>query len=115
MASGEESQKLGLADFLRQVRNELLEGSREQGQKILELKNVELEVSFVVGKAAKGGVKFWIVEAGGEYSKQQTHTVKLTLIPIQDVPPPSVGGGGGGGDPGKGRLMYFRRPDDRET
>jgi len=82
MALEEDLLRLGLSDFIKSVRAELIEASTHEGDPILELKDVELEVSFVVGKNAKGGVKLWVVDAGGEYSKQQTQTVKLTMTPI---------------------------------
>lgn len=45
---------------------------------------VSLQVSVTSDKSAKAGVKWWLVEAGGEVSRQlaSTHTVKLTLEPV---------------------------------
>ncbi|KAB7739155.1 hypothetical protein GA707_20545 [Nostocoides sp. F2B08] len=43
-----------------------------------------MEVAVTSDKTAKAGVKWWLVEAGGEVSRQlsATHTVKLTLDPV---------------------------------
>ena len=45
---------------------------------------VTLQVAVTVQGTAKAGVKWWLIEAGGELSREKvaTQTVKLTLEPV---------------------------------
>ena len=45
---------------------------------------VTLQVAFTTTRAAKAGVKWWLIEAGGELAREKvaTQTVKLTLEPV---------------------------------
>ncbi len=84
--SQKEPHRIGLAEFLQTVRAELLKARDEAKEPILKLEDVELELSFVVTGTAKGGVNFWVVDLGGNYSKQQVHTVRLKLAPLKETP-----------------------------
>lgn len=45
---------------------------------------LSLEVAVTSDKTVKGGVRWWLIEAGAETARQltATHTVKLTLEPL---------------------------------
>ena len=45
---------------------------------------VELELSVEQTGGGKGGVRFWVVEAGGEHSRAQgrTHRITVPLTPL---------------------------------
>lgn len=57
---------------------------------------VELEATIVVAEEAgvRGGVKFWVVEAGADAKEieARTHRVKLTLNPTVAGGPVHIGG-----------------------
>jgi hypothetical protein len=76
-----------LSDMIQKLREEL-ETAQQEGKdsdfKFM-FESVELELSVVVSNSGTGkaGIKFWVVDAGGEYQKHNsvTHTFKLTLKP----------------------------------
>jgi len=76
-----------LSDLIEDLRSELQKAaSRGVGQDLVfEVEKAELEAKVVVSKTGKadGKVQFWVVSAGGGYERkgQETHTVKLTLLP----------------------------------
>lgn len=75
--------RIGIKEFLAAIRSELLSARTDDaGRAILKLSDVELEMSVATTKEADGGIKFWVVEIGGRYSKEKTHTVRLKFTPL---------------------------------
>ena len=81
--------KIPLSDMIQTLREEL-EEAQEQSKKSsvkFSLDSVELELSVAVTKTGtgKGGIKFWVIEAGGEYQKENAmiHKFILKLKPGQ--------------------------------
>lgn len=78
---------LGLADVVAQLRADLAaaiaQGENERLR--FEVGQVELDLSVTVTRSgtAKAGVRFWVVEAGGEgsVSKESVQRLHLTLQP----------------------------------
>jgi len=77
-----------LSEAIQSLRDELTRAGLDGQQKFLKFRanSVELTLQAVVtvsGKAA-GGVKWWLVDAQGELSRQSaaTQTVKITLDPV---------------------------------
>ncbi|ROR45813.1 hypothetical protein EDD39_4062 [Kitasatospora cineracea] len=83
---------VGLADAIEALRTELLKAWGGGGVRPLRFKPapVELTVQVAVTDAKKGtaGVKWWVVQAGGELSRQSvaTQTLKLVLEPVAFTP-----------------------------
>jgi len=77
------SMPLKLAEFVADLRSELVEAMRAaEGESLqFELGPVEVELTIAVDKEAKPGakVKFWVVEAGAEARIASTNTQKLKL------------------------------------
>jgi len=76
-----------LSDLIEDLRNEL-QGAASKGagqDLVFEIEKAELEAKVVVSKTgtADAKVQFWVVSAGGgyEHKGEETHTVKLTLLP----------------------------------
>jgi len=74
--------KISLGDFIKDVKQELIEAQDTSGDPFYELEEVRLEVSFVLDTSARAGGKLFVVELGGETKAQQTHKVSLTLRPL---------------------------------
>lgn len=80
-------QKFELPNVLLALRNELelAQANAENENLKFSLQEIEIEVQVAVTSEAKakGGVKFWVYEAGAEGSigKQTVHTVKLKMKP----------------------------------
>lgn len=72
--------KISLVDFIKEVKRELREAV-DTDDPFFIMGDVELEVSFVLDVAGKGGVKLLVAEVGAETKATQTHKVKLTLTP----------------------------------
>lgn len=77
-----------LADFVAALRAEL-EAARAQGARErlnFDVGPIELELELVTEKEAsvRGGLRFWIVEAGagGKWQRASRQRVKLTLTPV---------------------------------
>ena len=70
------------------LREELLQAWTASGESRLRFKpspvELTVEVAVTSDKSAKAGVRWWLIEAGGEASRQlsATHTIKLTLDPV---------------------------------
>ncbi|MFF4779099.1 trypco2 family protein [Microtetraspora fusca] len=86
-----ESAWVGLADALKSVRVELAEAMAAGEGERLKFDVGPVELEFVVelrrDVEAKAGVKVWVVEAGGSgtVSRGSTHTLKVTLNPVDST------------------------------
>ncbi|MEV7688832.1 trypco2 family protein [Streptomyces bungoensis] len=84
--------QLGLADMVTGLRMELEEAQRRAvGQQLrFTIDDVEVEATVAITRDvnAKGGVQFWVLQAGGEYTHGDatTHRIKLGLR----VPPTTL-------------------------
>lgn len=80
--------ELELANVITALRGQLQVAMSQGEDQDLRFQATGLDVEFQVGVTksvgAKGGVKFWVLELGGEASRdtQATQTVKLSLKPI---------------------------------
>ena len=98
--SGDAPNRLGIDALVTQVRSELenLEIERQSGntQPLFEMKDFDLEISFVVKQSAKtkGELETEVVTVGGEteHSKEaaQKVTLHMGVMPSQEVVVPSV-------------------------
>lgn len=79
---------IGLADAIRELRQELARAIAEGEGESLRFKPgpIELELQLEIGKegGAKAGVKWFVVSASaeGKVTQASTHKVKLTLQPV---------------------------------
>jgi hypothetical protein len=82
---------IGLAELIQQVKKELL--STVPGQSsdtpILFVESVELELQVTVSREGTGGVKIDVLsfgggELGGTLTRENVHTVKVSLSPLFD-------------------------------
>ena len=82
-----ENERVLLSDMIEDLRKELQDAATKgAGQDLVfEIEKAELEATVVVSKTGKADAKvqFWVVTAGGGYERkgEDTHTVKLTLLP----------------------------------
>ncbi len=77
----------GLTDLIGTLKRELEEVQEQPGKKLLFVETVEIEIKFVVEKAAEGSgaAKYLLfaVEGKGSYKSENVHTIKLTLHPLE--------------------------------
>ena len=84
----ENTDNLQLAEMIQVLRSELEKAQTlsEGAGIVFRTDKVELELKVAVEGTIKGegGVKFWVINAGGalEKSNAATHTFKLTLTPL---------------------------------
>ena len=82
-----EDDRVLLSDMIEDLREELQAAAlRGAGQDLVfEIEKAELEAKVVVSKTGKADAKvqFWVVSTGGGYEQkgEDTHTVRLTLLP----------------------------------
>lgn len=80
--------QIPLAQMLVALRKELLEAQRQAAEEKLQFKLEDIEVELKVGTTQKGtlkgGVKFWVCDAGGEGSveAQKLQTIRLKMKPL---------------------------------
>jgi hypothetical protein len=80
--------QIGLAEFIAQVKRELLEDDDLDGQTrpLLLVDTVELEVQITTARDARGGIKVQVLAVSGELGagakRENTHKVRVTLSPI---------------------------------
>jgi hypothetical protein len=76
--------KMPLADFVAALREELEEARRQGAKQGLrfDVGPIELELETVATReaSAKAGVRFWVVEAGGEGTATSGTTTRLKLV-----------------------------------
>lgn len=72
-----------LADAIAGLRSQLIEAmDRGGGSKVAFLvAPIELTLQAQITAGGHGGVKWWVVEAGGKAERVATQTIKLTLDP----------------------------------
>lgn len=82
--------EIGLADAIRELRQELTRAIAEGEGESLRFKPgpIELELQLEIGREGGGSaeIKWFVVSASGEgkVTRASTHTVKLTLEPLPD-------------------------------
>lgn len=82
--------EISLADTILGLRREILDAQRQAETEQLKFKidsiELELRVGATTKDVAKGGIKFWVVDAGleGSVEVQKLQTVRLKLTPIPD-------------------------------
>jgi hypothetical protein len=76
--------RIPLTEMIQSLKEELLEAQIQGKESKLQfaLDSVEVELSVAVTKTGtgKGGIKFWVLEAGGEYQKEDSVTHKFTVV-----------------------------------
>ena len=83
-------EEIELADAIANLRGQLQAAIKEGDGKDLrfEVKDIDVELKCCVKKAAEvnGGVKFWVINAGGKgtVSNEFVQTVKLKLGPVRE-------------------------------
>lgn len=79
-----DSNSIGLAELIEQVKRELLATTpgNETDIPFLSVDSVELELQVTVKKDAKGGVKIYVLEIGASGSRDDVQKVKVTLSPL---------------------------------
>ena len=75
---------IGLADFIAQVRAELMQPEAESvnAPKLLMVEEVELQIQVGVTRQANGGLNVQVVQLGGSAKRDDVHTVKVRLEPV---------------------------------
>ncbi len=75
---------LGLIELIKQIKHELLTPEISAGGDIplFSVDEVSLELQVTVHKDAQGGIKIYVVELGGEISRDDVQKVHITLTPL---------------------------------
>jgi hypothetical protein len=80
--------KIGLSEVIVALRQELNESMKSaQGSDLmfrLGEVTIELELSVERSTSGNGGLRFWVLNAGGEYTRAQgnTHRITVPLTPL---------------------------------
>ena len=78
-----------LADLIQSLGDQLREAearAKADGKTdLLELKECEVELAVQFEKKGDAGIEFWVVKLGGELTKANTQTIKVTLAPARNI------------------------------
>jgi hypothetical protein len=80
--------KIGLAEVILALRQELNASMAAAEGSDLKFKlgdvSIELELSVERSASGNGGLRFWVINAGGEYTRAQgnTHRITVPLTPL---------------------------------
>ena len=83
-------ERFDLAGVINELRDQLraasLEGANEKLKFIVNEADIELQVGVTACAEAKGGVKFWVYEAGasGKLEKETVQTIRLKLGAVDE-------------------------------
>ena len=77
---------IGLAEFINQIKHDLLTESAdtEQQSRLFMVDTVEVEMSIGATRSGKGGLNLYVLEAGGQVEAEHTQKVRVTLTPLLD-------------------------------
>jgi len=85
------NEEIGLYELILGVRQELqkvMNNSEVKEHPLLELSDLEIEVTVMVSKAGGGGFKFILlpigIEAGGEFKSERLSRIKIKFGPYQE-------------------------------
>lgn len=78
------SGELGLADFIREVKRELMasEDGADDSAKLLVIEDIELDIQVGVSFDGKAGINVHVLQLGGSAKRDDVHTVKVKLQPL---------------------------------
>lgn len=82
----DKNKSLGISDVLDRLKNEfeqIEKASEGKGKYGFDVKKIELELQFTVTKIGKGGINLAIVQAGGEYDKEEIQKISIQLDPYK--------------------------------
>lgn len=79
-----ENDTIGLAELIDQVKQELLTQRPGSGSTVpfFSVDQVTLELKVTVSKAGKAGLRIHVIEVGGNLSREDVHTIQVTLTPL---------------------------------
>jgi Trypsin-co-occurring domain 2 len=77
------SEPIGLAEFIDQIKTELMQRARDSSAKLFVVEEVNLEIQCVVSRGASAGINVvQVVQLGGNAKRDDTHTVRVKLQPL---------------------------------
>lgn len=79
-------QTFTLSELIKSVSEELQKARAEPDKAIIQLEKCELELAVSVKGEAKGGIKFWIVDAGAKVSGETISKIKVSFAPVAGKP-----------------------------
>jgi hypothetical protein len=76
------SQEISLQALIDKVKDELLTPTGGPDYPVFFVDKVELEVAVAIKSEGSGGLNISVLELGGGISREEGHTIKVTLSPI---------------------------------
>jgi len=73
---------IGLAEFIHQVKREMLEEKLDAKAPLLAVDEVDLEIAITVSREAKAGLNIQVLELGTGGERSDAHTVRVKLVPL---------------------------------
>lgn len=85
----ESSKGVSLSELIKSTSEELAKARVDPANAIMQLDKCELELAVSVKADAKGGFKFWVIEAGGGVAGERVSKVKVSFSPMEGKAKPA--------------------------
>lgn len=82
MAAKESPKGITLSELIRTTSEELTKARVVAADAVMQFDKCELELAVSVKAEAKGGFKFWVLEAGGGVAGETVSKVKISFAPV---------------------------------
>jgi len=82
------TERFPLADLIARLGSELREAERraaETGARNIQLKECSVQMGIQWDKKGSGEIDIWVVELGGELTKENTELITITMEPFQEL------------------------------
>lgn len=77
-----DAETYALGDLITMTANELRDARAATKDAVMQFEKCELEIAVSFVKGAKGGIRVWLINAGGELKKETVSTIKLSFAAI---------------------------------
>lgn len=77
-----------LSELIKSVSDQLKEASVEKEKAIIQLERCEIEIAVSFTDEIKGGLKFYIVDAGAKSINEVVSKIKVVFSPVSGTPAP---------------------------
>ncbi|MBN8580586.1 MAG: hypothetical protein J0L96_07935 [Anaerolineae bacterium] len=76
------TKELGLREFIKQIKNELLLSQSNPEEKFLYIEEIEIEINIVVSGDINSGFNLGVITLGSEVKEDRIQKIKVKLSPL---------------------------------
>lgn len=88
-----------LSTLIQNTASDLRAARAQDEDAVMQFQGCEIELAVSIAANAKGGIRFWVIEAGADVSGETVSRIKLSFGPIEGQPAPAFYQGPAAGRP----------------